>query len=538
MAELEKEKKQEGQKEKKKHLKMSAANKKKFKYGSIATAITCVVIAIVVVINVLVTMLVEKYPLKLDLTPNGMYEISDQTIDYLKELDQEVNFTVLMDESNFQTSGIYMQMVQEILERYTQYSGKIHLSYMDPTTHPDVVNKYQENYSGTLSEGDIVITNKADETKMRVVNINNMFSLDQNMLQYYYYGYVSYADCVTGFTGEQDLTAALMYVTDANPITVGVIVYSDKENNQAVFHADYHLDSVSSLIENLSKNGYDVQELDLYADELDPNTYDMLVLPAPTNDLSSDLIDKLSAFLYNNGLYERDLIYIADYTQSSTPNLDEFLATWGIQVNKQIAFESDSAKQQQIALYLPAQNGSVASVSPMASIVDEAYSEGLNNASLPIVTPYCRTITLLWDSRTGGITSSLLETSATTYLVDPSDMENTDDTPVGSQTVMAMTSRRLDDGSAESNIMVLGGLCMLDYGVMQETAYNNAEFIVNAVNVMTDKESALIIAEKNLASSSITITKGQLNILQYVVYAIPFAVVVIGSVVFIRRRNR
>ncbi len=536
MAELEKEKKQETSE--KKAPKMSAAGKKKFKYGAIATAITCVVVAIVVVVNVLVTMLVEKYPMKLDLTPEGRYEISDATIDYVKTLEQEVNFTVLMDESNFQTSGVYMQMIQEILERYTQYSDKIHLTYVDPTKNPDVLNRYQQNYSGTLTEGDVVITSKADETKMRVVNINNMFSMDQEMLQYYYYGYVSYADCITGFVGEQDLTAALMYVTDANPITVGVIVYSDKANNQAVFNMDYHLDSVSALVDSLTQNGYDVKELDLYADALDPAAYDMLVLPAPTNDLTSDLITKLGDFLYNGGLYERDLIYIADYTQSSTPNLDEFLSSWGIEVGKQIAFEGDETKQQQVPLYIPAQGGALADVAPIASIVNEDFSAGMSNTSLPIVAPYCRSINLLWESKTSGITAQILQTSATTYFLDPTNMENVDKSPVGAQNVMAMSSRRLENGAGESNLMVLGGMSLVDLAVMQETAYNNAEFFINAVNTMTDKDGGLIIAEKNLASNSISITAGQLKVLQYAVYAIPLVVVIIGIVVFVRRKNR
>ncbi len=533
MAELEKETRQ-------KPSKMSAAQKKKFKYGAMATAITCIVIAIVVVINVLTTMLVEKYPVKLDLTPDGMYEISDGTIEYVQALEQDVNFTVLMDESNFQTNGVYMQMVQEILERYTQYSGRIHLTYVDPTKNPDVVNRYQEYYSGTLTEGDIVITSKADESKLRVVNINNMFAIDQEMLQYYYYGYVSYADCITGFTGEQDLTAALMYVTDANPVTVGVLVYADKANNQPIFNADMHLDSVSALIENLTKNGYDVKELDLYADALDPAAYDMLVLPAPVNDLPSDMIEKLTAFLYNDGLYERDLIYIADYTQSVTPNLDEFLASWGIQMNSEIVFEGDESKQQQVALYLPAQGGAVAEPSPIASVADEAYSAGLSNAALPIATPYCRSMTVLWESKTSGITATLLKTSKTSYLVDPKNPDSADTNPDGEQVVMAMSSRRLEQtvGQGESNIMVLGGMSILDLAIMQEKAYNNAEFMVNAVNTMTGKNAGMIIAQKNFASKSISITAGQLNVLQYAVYAIPFVVVVAGIVVFVRRKNR
>ena len=78
----------------KKH--MSAAMQKKLRYGGVATAITCVVVAIVVVLNVLVSRMVDKYPLKIDLTESHMYEISQDSIDFLENMEQDVEFTVLM----------------------------------------------------------------------------------------------------------------------------------------------------------------------------------------------------------------------------------------------------------------------------------------------------------------------------------------------------------------------------------------------------------------------------------------------------------
>ena len=216
--------KEEAPKKEKSSRKMSAAVRKKFKYGGLAAAITAVVVAIVVVVNILVSTLVEKYPLKLDLTETAMYEISEDTIDYVSSLEQDVNFTVLMDESNFKTSGTYLKMVHEILQKYTQHSDRINLTYVDPTTNPDVVNQYQEHYSGTLTTGDVVIASAEDPSKMRVVNVDKMFTYDDEKYYYYmYYGYYTLEDCITAFTGEQDLTAALMYVTDANPVRVGVI---------------------------------------------------------------------------------------------------------------------------------------------------------------------------------------------------------------------------------------------------------------------------------------------------------------------------
>jgi Flp pilus assembly protein TadB len=55
---------------------------------------------------------------------------------------------------------------------------------------------------------------------------------------------------------------------------------------------------------------------------------------------------------------------------------------------------------------------------------------------------------------------------------------------------------------------------------------------------MTGKGSSLIIAEKQLANATITVTSAQLKGINLVLTLIPFVVVMIGTAVFIRRRNR
>jgi len=540
MADLNKEKDMPAASEEKKETAAPAENKpakktnsamrKKLKYGSVATAITCVVVAIVVVVNVLVNMLVEKYPVKLDLTDNAMYEISDETIEYLKTVDQEVNFTVLSDKSYFQTNGAYMKMVSEILERYTQYSDKINLTYVDSTTNPDVVQKFQAGYSGQLSGTDIVISAADDPTKMRVVNIYNLFGYDQEKYQMaYYYGYYTLEDCINSFKGEQDLTAALMYVTDADPVKVALITTA---NAQPIFNQDYNMASVQAFQNVLTKNGYNVISIDLYTTKLDPAEYDILVLPAPVNDLTADAVEQISAFLYNDGAYSRDLIYIADFTQSATPNLNGLLETWGLSVSSKLVMEGDENAAQKVQLAI----GSA--TVPVAEIAEETYSAGLANKALPIVSPLCRSIDILWESKTGGVTTELLRSSDSVYLTTLESDEEEEN--VGPQTIMAMSTRKYYEDSvpSESNILVMGSMMLADYNVMQTPSYNNAEYIMSVINTMTGKGNSLIIAEKTLGNTAITITEGQLKGINFVLYGIPFVVVIIGIVVIVRRKNR
>ena len=516
-----------------KKKKMSASAQKKLKYGSIATAITCVVTAAVIGLNVLVSRVAEKYPLKLDLTDTGMYEISDESKSYVQNLQKDVNFTVLMAENSFETSGLNMKMVSELLERYAQNSDKIHLKFVDPSTNPDVVNTYQQNYSGTLSEGDIIVSDAADNSKLRVVNVGSLFTYDQQKLMAArYYGQGTIEDAITGFAGEQNLTAALMYVTDANPMKIGFI---QTANGNPIYNTDINSTSASVMASTLAKNGYDVQAIDLYTTELDPAAFDVLVLPAPVNDLTATAVENISAFLYNDGDYNRSLVYIADFTQGKTPNLDELLGTWGLEVTRDLALEGDSKSAQRVSLAV----GNVAV--PLATIADETYSEGMSNTSLPIVAPLCRPIKLLWDSNTNGITASMLQSSSTVYLNEMgAEKENTDKSPAGAQNVMAMTTRSqmIDNKKHASHIMVLGSMLLVDANVMQDASYNNSTYFVNAVNVMTGKGSGLIIAEKKLTNEKLVLSSGDLRGAVLAVFVVPAIVVCAGVIVMMRRRNK
>ena len=73
-------------------------NVKKYKFvSSVAIAIAVV---LVIVVNVFVSVLNNKLPLKIDLTSNKMYELSDKTKEYLKNYDTPVDIYILAGESD------------------------------------------------------------------------------------------------------------------------------------------------------------------------------------------------------------------------------------------------------------------------------------------------------------------------------------------------------------------------------------------------------------------------------------------------------
>ena len=538
--------------------------RKKLKYGGSATAVTVIFVAVVVLLNVVVAQVCKRNPdAVLDLTTANLYEISDDTVDYIKNLDQDVEIAISSEESTFQ-SDKYYKMISETISKYQGYSDHISVTYFDTTKDPDILSKYQDLYAGDISSNQIIVTSG---DRIKVYSLTDMFEIDQDKYQSYYYGYASLSDCITGFKGEQTLTTAIMNVTDSNPKSVAVIT---KSNGNYIFSATQANAYAVTAMENLlNDNGYDVKELDMVNDTLDAETYDIVVLPAPANDLTMDAIKKLQDFLQNDGNLGKQLIYVADYTQSVTPNLDAFLKDWNLQVDSSYVREDDNNRNQTVQIVASAGKGLIA---PIVSLGDsENYGGNLANSSLPIVAPLARPIQKL-PSNNGRVVYNLLQSSDTSYAYPLTQQASsgedttesaseesqeateatttegaattsfdTDSAVRGANTVMALSQSQQSTGSdlIESDVIVLGSMAMMDYYLTQDSSYNNAEYFIGVLNSVCGKEDSIVIASKDMTATSISATQTQLVTLRtIVVFLIPLAVAAAGIVVFLRRRNR
>ncbi len=501
-------------------------NKKKLKYGSLATALTVIVVAIVVVINVIATNVTDRFDLTLDLTNDDIFTISQDTIDYLNDVQQDVQIIVLSDKSNFEDKAIYYKQASEVIQKYAKYSDKVTVEYINMNKNPNYVSKFKSIYSGDLTEGDIVVyrkgTGENDSDRIKVLTLNDLFT-------------ISYDDSgngsVTQSKAEQELTSAVMYVTDANP-KKAVLVSADMPNS--VQYASYAL---KNMIES---NGYDVEELDILTSDIDVDSTDLLVVFSPLNDFNSAVIDKISDYLYNDGKLGKNMLYVANYDQNTTTHIDEFLAEWGLKVGDNYVVETDSSSAQTVGVY--GLNNYINS--SIGVIANDDYSSLVSDTTLPIAVPVARPIELLWETNGDRETCTILNTSSTSALV-PLDADNTFDISTavtGIQNVMAMGSKYIFDDNNEkvtSNVMVMGSAFMTDVYITSDTSYNNGEFILNAINKMTGKSQGITIVPKSLVVSSVEISNLQYNVLKTIlVMVVPLVVVVIGFIVFAKRRNK
>ncbi len=507
--------------------------RKKLKYGSMATAVTAVVIVVVVLINVLISMLAD---VRLDLTADHVYAVSEETETYVKNLEQDVEIAISVEQETLKDLfGTTEMMISETLAKYEDYSDHVSVTYFDTTKDPDILSKYQTLYSGDISSGCVIV---ASGERCKVYSLLEMFDIDSNKYYEYMYGQCSFSEIITGYKGEQMLTNAIMNVTDANVKHVGMIeaanqnyIYSATQGNA------YAMEALATLLDD---NGYDVtRSLDIATAELDTALYDILVLPAPVNDLSVDAVERLSDFLYNDGAQGKQLIYLADYTQGDTPNLDAFLKDWNIEIGDSVINDADE-NSQVVNTYDVYYNRGQSMIAPSVKVVTEDYSGSLENASLPIVAPFARPISEV-PANNGRVFIPLLQTSETSYEVLLSDTASADASDTKAHTVacIAQNQQNVDGTITESNIMIFSSMSMLDTMIVSDAAYNNGEYVISALNVLCDKEASTVIASKSMAASTLDITADQIDVIKWIVWlVIPLLVVAVGIVVTVRRKSR
>ena len=99
--------------------------------------------ASVILLNVLIGILTDRYSIKFDMTSDRRFEITKETKDILKNLEEKVIIDVFSTEDDFR-SLTYGNEMAEILYKFKAYGGDmVDLTFVDPLRNPTYADKYK-----------------------------------------------------------------------------------------------------------------------------------------------------------------------------------------------------------------------------------------------------------------------------------------------------------------------------------------------------------------------------------------------------------
>lgn len=362
-SENKKSKKNKNEKKKRKPRVKKLKNQALLKRGGYSVAITALVLAGLILFNWLIVVLSNRFNLEFDMSSQKINSISEENIDYIKSIEDEVNITVCAAEdtyadymsyyaqyyNNAEGNTEYFEQTINLINKYAAYNDKIQVKFIDPqsTEFTEISTKYS---SMKLSYGDIIVSSiKGENERNKKVTFEDIYSLSDES-GYASYGYGSYT--ISGNNVETAVTSAVSYALSSESKKIGLITGHSLN------------DMTSSFVTLLEDNNYEITTIsDQIISEI-PDDCDIVAVLAPTSDFMGSELDAISDFLDNNGKLGKGFMYFADAANPYLPNLADFLSEWGIKTSEGILFETTgqySSADDPTTMYLIANNDNLPS---------------------------------------------------------------------------------------------------------------------------------------------------------------------------------
>ncbi len=489
---------------------------KQLRYGSLSIVMTVVAIVLVMLINYVFGLAESNFAWTIDLSYNQKFSISDATREVVQGLDQEVKIYTLLQENSTSTLNT---MLEEMLIRYKALGNNITVQNLDIVANPTAAARFQTD-GNQLSVNSIVVSN-ADETRYRVIERVDLF-YEEYRYNSYYQRQLTRSD----FVGEQAVTSAILYVTSEDT----PIVYLLQG------HGEMPYDNMGHVTEALTAQNYEPMALDLTDSSVELEAGDVVMVVAPTKDLTDAEYDILKSFLENGGR----MYYSSQYgTSGELPNFEALLGLYGLKVDDGLLIEDVSSSgryyRQQLVLM------------PEIALTDEEgdqldVTQGFDSGSY-LVLPECQAIRTPEMKQSGIVYTDVLTTSDKAYIKSnitentTIDKQATDESGQFSVAV-AMDNPDYDNVENTTRIFVVGNA----YFLASESYFNyydNATLLISPMEWLVNRDTSVYVPSKSMGAYTMSIpdnTTYQILTVT-VIIAIPVVILLVGFIVWRRRRH-
>ena len=503
----------------------------RFKHGSLATAITAVVIVVIVLLNVAVTLIGERADLRFDITANHLFSLTDEAKAYFDSVEGDVTITALSSEEKLKTFSafsdagydgtIYEAPIRRLPEILSEVAKNEHITvkYVDMDANPNYLNKYKMISQPSRPEMYLLVESPKRYKLVELTDFINTdfgettsYKTDSESFTYYY------------FT-EQPLINAVGYVLRDEVVSVAVVNGHGESTED-----ESNLAFISGIFEN---NGLNVEVIDFAKDAI-PQNAKFLAVVAPQRDFSQAEITKLDEFLQNGKDYGRNLLYF-DGGTAELPNLYEYLElNWGVRIDPNSrVYDPDNCFVYPFCVFSEYADSDITK-----TLTDSGIKTPINSP-MPIET--------LWEERDIRTVTALMSSYATSFkraASETPDAESAaaitkrDDDVTGKFALMTLTRKRNANLPVEeSSGVLMTSVGFLDY-YSSSGAFGNDALIMSVLESMQEKSDPVTIVKKDLSTEVIDLSNNQVKTFA-LVFSILFPAVIIGvgTFVFVKRKN-
>ena len=509
-------------------------NEALFKKGSYSLALTAIVLVGILVVNILVSALNDRFVLEFDMTAEKENSISAENIDYIKSIENEVEVIVCATEESYisympsiaeqsyslqsnTTTSEYLSQTLTLINKYSAYNKKIKVNFVDTQSSEfsAITSKYG---TSNLEFGCIIVSvTKADGTiRYKKLGFKDIYELTEDNT---YASYEMVTSVISGNNIETALTGAISYVL------------SDIDVKVAFLTGHSAVDLTESYKKLLTDNNYEVEVIsDAVVNKID-NKFDMIVIPAPAKDFIESEITAISSFLDNDGKLGKSMMVFADASSKYLPDFYSFLNEWGVAIGEGVVYETNAnyhAEGDHVTL-ISTNTGNIKDLGDLQVCVT-----GYNVPMQPA-----------FESEGSRTVVSVVETMETTTEAPKGIEEWAGADSAGKSnysTIIETTQKEyINNEPKESRVTVFSSAFFLSSDYNESASIANKDLTL----AMADRASGAGKSDISFVSKTITnesfydsVTEGSANSIKVIfMFVLPLAVLAMGIVIFIKRRN-
>ena len=509
-----------------------------FKRGGYSLAITALFLVGVILFNWLVSTLADRFDLEFDMTATKQNTITEENLDFIKDIKNPVSIVFCANEDDY-VGGMmsnyasyyytvsdpnevkYYNQTVNLVKKYADANKNIKLEFIDTqsTEFAAIAAKYSNE---NVAYGDIIVSGevKGDDGKKmsryKIISYKDIYSLtDESGMAAYGGGYT-----IGGNNIETVVTSAISIVTSAETKKVLLLAGHSDANYSETF---------KKLLE---VNGYEITVSEDALITSISKEFDAVAILAPNKDFLGSELDEIEEFLDNGEALGKGLLYFADATLPVLPNFSEFLLDWGIEMGDGILFETTANNRLEGDPY-------TMGTFPAEDKLTSAMTYCITNYNVPLAA------TDPADERVG--VTSLMSTTPTVVVAPKGADSAWDDyskSDMGTySSVIQAEKTDIDDDNMEvsSYVIAFSSIEFIYSDWAEYEALSNKNIALAAADRATGVENTgisfipKIIVNESFADS---VSDASVAVIRMIfMILLPIAIVALGVVIFIRRKN-
>lgn len=448
-----------------------------------AIMLTVAFLLVLLLANMLITKIVDKYPLKMDLTSDGKFTLSEESKKILKDLDKPV--TIYLIES---AKYPIKRDVVEIIDRYKKYAdGKIEVISKDIVTDIAFGLELEGVHSiKDISYGNIIFT-----------------CGEHHRIEH-----------------EDDLMndADMLYSTE-NTITNHIVYLTSDANSNVYMTVGHDEDDLGTLTTALNSHDYTFNSVNLIKNNI-PDSAGLLLVVGPKKDFSVSEIEKLNSFMLNGGSIQ---IYLNPAAKKLT-NLYGFAEEWGIEITDNYIEERDVDR-------IDIESSDL--MHPY--ITPYSFTEGVFDENSTLVINEVHSLGY-FESNPKGAQNVIAMLYTSEDAISRANA-NSPNAKTGEH-YAAVMSTKYDDNGGDCNLMVVGttSIFQQEYFDNKNSRYCNRDFFLKSVDWMCNFRDSIKISSKSVHYDNLGLSYADGIKYTILIFSVSIIILAIGIVVWARRR--